>query len=189
MAEVVANVSMADISAERQATVLTDLVESATRLLKERFPAAEGYVHGSHTFAPFKEWPNLYGHRLWVRRGQFWGYRVTMVPADFQCRTVHVTLAWFLRLTENLAVCAAIPALVLMAGLLIYVLANWFTWKDYRDPILLLLFPPLGLGLVLFGILWGLSRPIVALKTDRQRIMEEMAVLRQALHDVLVAPP
>jgi hypothetical protein len=188
MAEVVTNLNLTDISAERRSTVLTGLAESATELLQERFPASEGYVHRTATFAPFKERPNLRGHRIWVWRGQLWGYRVMLVPADFQSRTVRITLAGFQRLTEHLAVCAAIPAMVLLAGLLIYGLANWGTWKDYRDPVLLMLAAPLGLGLALFGTLWGLSRPFVALKTDRQRIKEEMTVLRQDLHDALVAP-
>ena len=188
MAEMIKKLRVAEISADGQPAVLTDISEFATRFLKERFPASEGYVHQTRTFAPFKEWPNLHGHRIWVSRGQFWGYRVEVVPADSKCRTVRVTLSWFLRFTEILALCAAIPAMVLMAGSLVYVLANWGTWKDYRDPVLLLLIPPLGLGLALFGILWGLTLPIVTRKTDRRKTMDEMADLRLALHDVLVAP-
>ena len=189
MAELVTNLNMADISAERRTTVLSDLAQSTARCLAERFPVSDGYTHQAKTFNPFKEWPNLNGHRLWVRRGRFWGYRVEVAPADFQCRTARVTLARFVPLNETLAVCAILPALALMAGLLVYVVSNWGTWKDYRDPILVLLGPPCALGLALFGILWFVSRPIVAAKTDKGRVTEETADLRQSLHGVLVATP
>ena len=189
MSELVTNLNMADISAERRATVLSDLAQSTARCLAERFPVSDGYTHQARAFNPFKEWPNLQGHRLWVRRGRFWGYRVEVVPADFQCRAAHVTLARFVPLNETLAVCAVVPALALMAGLLVYVVSNWGTWKDYRDPVLVVLGGPFALGLALFGILWFVSRPIVAAKTDKRRVAEETAELGQALHGVLVAAP
>jgi len=188
MTELVTNLSLADISPERRAVVVNDLAQSVARLLKERYPAADGYGHQARMFVPFKERPKLPGHRLWVRRGSLWGYRVKVVPADFQSSTVRVTLTRFAPLNEALAACAAVPAMALMAGLLIYDLCQWGTWKDYRDPVLILLIPPLALGLGLFGILWCLSRPFVGRKTDKGRIAEESAILRQSLHDVLVAP-
>ena len=173
--EAVVTLSMADMPAERRAAVLVDFPpKPLARLLMERFPANDGYVYGKDTLTPIKEWPQLYTHRVWVRRGLFWGYRVTLTPADYQRSSVRVTAAAILHLTEILALCAMIPALLLMAGMLIHVVPIWGTFKDYRDPILLVMGIPLGTGAALFGILWLLSRPIVAAK-PKARIVEETA--------------
>src|SRR4051794_1588843 len=113
MAELITNVTMADVSTDRRAAVLSDLAEATARSLAERVPVSDGYTHQARTFNPFKEWPHLKGHRLWVGRGPFWGFRVEVAPAQFQCRTVGVTLARFMPLNETLAVCAIVPAFAL----------------------------------------------------------------------------
>ena len=188
MAELVANLSLADISPQRRSAVLNEVAGSVAGLLKEQYPASDGYGHQARTFVRFKERPTLLGHRLWVRRDSLWGYRVEVSPADFQLGAARVTLTRFSPLNEALAACCAVPAMALMVGLLIYDLCNWGTWKDYRDPVLILLFPPLALGLGLFAILKCLSWPFVARKTGKQAIAKETAILRQSLHEVLVAP-
>lgn len=187
MADNVIDLSIAHISMESRADVLSELTESANRFLQERFSGSDGFVHFRRTFTPFPEWPALFGHQLCVWRGQFWGYRVELVPADFQARTVRVTLTPFMPLTEHLAIASAIPAVVLMVGLLIYAIPIWNTWEDRRDPILLVLLPPFGVGLALFGLLWLLFRPLVALTTDKDRLKEEKSALIQGLRDQLIA--
>ena len=179
MAELVTNLSTADISAER-------LTESVTRFLKDRYPVSDGYDHTVKTFVPFKELPKLQGHRLWVRRGVLWGYRVEVVPTDSQCRSVRVQLTRFTPLNEIFALCSIVPAFLLIVGLQIFVVGNWGAWKDYRDPVLVLLLPSFALGLTLFGLLQLLSWPFVAKRTDKRQITEETAILRQSLHDALV---
>ena len=47
--EAVADLSMAEVSAETRAAVLADLAETVARLFKERFPGSDGYVHKKDT--------------------------------------------------------------------------------------------------------------------------------------------
>jgi hypothetical protein len=186
--ELIANLSLADVPVERRAAALRELADSVARQLKERYPAADGYGHQMRQFVRFQERPNLHGQRLWVRRGALWGYRVDVAPADLQSSAARITLTRYSPLTETFAACAAVPAMLLLVGLLIYVVPRWTTYNDYRDPVLILMLPPMGLGLGLFGILRFLAWPFVARKTDQRQIADETATLRQSLHDALVAP-
>ncbi len=186
--ELIANLSLADVAPERRAAALSDLAESVARQLKERYPAADGYGHQMRKFVRFQERPNLFGQRIWVRRGALWGYRLNVAPADLQSSAARITLARYSPLNETFAACAAAPAMLLLVGLLVYVVPRWTTYDDYRDPVLILMIPPMGLGLALFGILRFLAWPFLARNTDKRQIADETATLRQSLHDALVAP-
>jgi hypothetical protein len=108
-----------------------------------------------------------------------------LVPEDFQSRAVRVSISRYRAFTERLALCAAIPALALAVGLLVYVVANWGMWKDYRDPVLVAFVAPFAAGCALFGILWLVTRPLVAAKTDESKLKADQADLRQTLTDLL----
>ena len=55
----------------------------------------------------------VHGHRLWVKRGMLWGYRVEVIPTDSQCRNIRVQLTRF----SPLAYHQAARRLVMFGGL------------------------------------------------------------------------
>ena len=43
-------------------------------------------------YRPFKEWQNIFGIRLYVRRGLFDGYEIQLEPTDSECRELAISM-------------------------------------------------------------------------------------------------
>lgn len=71
-------------------------VERIADLLEEKIaslcPVAAGFKYSRKAYRPFKEWKNIFGIRIFVRRSLFDGYEIQLEPNDSECRGLTVSM-------------------------------------------------------------------------------------------------
>jgi hypothetical protein len=55
-------------------------------------PRTAGYRCSRKRYRPFKEWRDIFGIRLFVRRGLFDGYEIQVEPKDSECRQLSISI-------------------------------------------------------------------------------------------------
>lgn len=152
------------------------------------FPPSEGYrthQYLVHTHSPATTGRRLQVYRLWVSRGMFWEFDVTLVERDESGHGVDVSLADAsgMRFTELLWKMTLL-AVVLPLGSLLYLAWSGRTGWDffgYATATLLVVCMP-----ALFGALWFLTRPLQRWASQR-RAQRRAGALLPTLLKVLVA--
>ena len=175
------NHNMESIAQEQRSQYLAQKGEQLKELLRETFPGSEGYKHSDTVFRPFQEWPDMKGYAFGVRKGWFWGYNVSIGPADFQAREAKVEIKDNFAFHEALALIAVIAGLATSITLVVLVIINGT--KDYRDYALAA-FSGLIPGVGIYFLLKFLSKPVVNTHCDPQRIEKEKQELLGSINNM-----
>lgn len=63
-------------------------------------PSAAGFKCSRKNYRPFNEWRNVFGVRIFVKRGLLEGYEIQVEPNDSDCRRVTISICHSNRLTD-----------------------------------------------------------------------------------------
>lgn len=158
--------------------------DTAASILRQRYPAEDGYKHIRMTTKPFEERPALRAEHAIVRRGWFWGVRVIVQPADFQVREVTVTAEKDLYAGEAMMIPACLLGLASAIGAVCYSL---FVAKSYsvRGLFVAFLVVALGVGFVVYGITRVVMKPLLASRVDEEAIAADLDAIGQAVEGAI----
>jgi hypothetical protein len=68
---------------------VADMLEAR---LNSLCPIADGYKCSRKHYRPFREWKDMFGVRLFVRRGLLSGYEIQVEPDDSECRKLTISM-------------------------------------------------------------------------------------------------
>jgi hypothetical protein len=139
-------------SSQRGASIerITDGLEAKMSVI---CPHAAGFKITRKRYQPFREWKNVFGIRLFVRRGLLDGYEIQVEPADSEARTLTISmcpssLIGDIRRYVSMAVGAAF---VLISLKWIGVISYWLGDFARLTPLVLL-----ALGTAILGLSAGI---------------------------------
>lgn len=75
-----------------RAACISRIADSLAAKMASLCPVEAGFKYSRKSYQPFKEWKNIVGIRIFVRRGLFDGNEIQLEPNDSECRRLTVSM-------------------------------------------------------------------------------------------------
>ena len=85
-------IDLRSVPVTERATSIERIADMMAEKMISLCPPAAGFKCSRKRYRPFKEWQNISGIRLHVRRGLFSGYEIQLEPTDSECRGVAIAM-------------------------------------------------------------------------------------------------
>jgi hypothetical protein len=119
-----AQFTLSDIAPERRYEHLEFLAQACQRRLLDRFPETAEYRHTLRQNKPFNDQgcKHVSSFRIYVHRGWFWGYEVTLYPSNPDIDHITLTIRFDIRLVWGAFLLAGIIAAAAVIGMIVVIL-------------------------------------------------------------------
>jgi hypothetical protein len=88
----VKEVDLRTIPFSERAACIERIADSLEAKMASLCPVEAGFKYSRKSYRPFKEWKNIFGIRIFVRRGLFDGNEIQLEPNDSECRRLTVSM-------------------------------------------------------------------------------------------------
>lgn len=141
--EILQEINLTSIPIEYRLVKLEEIAKFLENHLKQLYPQDNGYNYHQKPYSPFEDRPQLHGLKVVISRGIFCGYEIAIEPADFECRSLKMSIRVSRKISQIILVLSAVIAII----------SGFVTLFFIRGTILIFLLVGILIFLISLGIL------------------------------------